>query len=161
MDKKNLKKYLQIIGIYKFSQLKEGSISKFCKFQKDKILQSNVKEEKKNYLLKRLDRSMRLLSHFSEEEIINILKYGKEETNTFEMKNPSSDNDDWRSDGNNTGFNKLTGRISKDQTFDEWIQSIIGFELNGCLLFLIYILFVPTPIFWGLFIFWLLRRERD
>ena len=47
MDKKNLKKYLKRIGIYKFSQLKEGSISKFCKFQKDKILQSNVKEEKK------------------------------------------------------------------------------------------------------------------
>ena len=86
MDKKDLKKYLKRIGIYKFSQLKEGSISKFCKFQKDKILQSNVNEEKKNYLLKRLDRSMRLLSHFSEEEIINILKYGNEETNNFEME---------------------------------------------------------------------------
>ena len=64
MDKKNLKKYLKRIGIYRFSQLKEGSIEKFYKFQKDKILKSNVKTEKKNFLLIRLERTKRLLSHF-------------------------------------------------------------------------------------------------
>ena len=160
MDKKNLKIYLKRIGIYKFSQLKEGSIEKFFKFQKDKILQSNVKNERKNYLLIRLERTKRLLSHFSEDEIINILKNGTKQTNTFERESFSTQYDHQRSNGHNTGFDKLTGRISKEQTFDEWIQSIIGFELNGCLLFLIYILFVPTPIFWGLYIFWLLRRER-
>ena len=160
MDRENLKKYLKRIGIYRFSQLKVGSIEKFYKFQKDKILQSNVKTEKKNFLLIRLDRTKRLLSHFSEDEIINILKNGIEETNTFERESFSPPHDHQIKNDHDTGFNKLTGRISKEQTFDEWIQSIIGFELNGCLLFLIYILFVPTPVFWTLYIFWLLRRER-
>ena len=123
-------------------------------------MQSNVKTEKKNFLLIRLDRTKRLLSHFSEDEIINILKDGIEETNTFERESFSPPHDHQINNDHDTGFSKLTGRISKEQTFDEWIQSIIGFELNGCLLILIYILFVPTPVFWTLFIFWLLRRER-
>lgn len=161
MNRKNLKKYLKIIGIYKFSQLTSGAIKKFSKIQREKILNSNIKDKRKNDLILRLDRTERLLNHLSEEEIVNILKKEKKQTYTFEGDNFSSDYQESRSSRSKTGFDNLIGVIPKEQSFDDWFQSLIGFKLNGWFLFFLFLIFIPTPVFWVLFIFWLLRRERD
>ena len=161
MNRKNLKKYLKIIGIYKFSQLTSGAIKKFSKIQREKILNSNIKDKRKNDLILRLDRTERLLNHLSEEEIVNILKKGKQQTYTFKRDNFSSNYQESRSSRSNTGFDNLIGVIPKEQSFDDWFQSLIGFKLNGWFLFFLFLIFIPTPVFWVLFIFWLLRRERD
>ena len=161
MNRKNLKKYLKIIGIYKFSQLKSGAIKKFSKLQREKILNSNIREKKRTDLILRLDRTVRLLNHFPEEEIVNILKKGKQQTYTFERNNFSSDYQESRNSRSKTGFDNLIGVIPKEQSFDDWFQSLIGFKLNGWFLFFLFLIFIPTPVFWVLFIFWLLRRERE
>tara|TARA_B100000212_G_scaffold339297_1_gene317506 strand:- start:901 stop:1386 length:486 start_codon:yes stop_codon:yes gene_type:complete len=161
MNRKNLKKYLKIIGIYKFSQLTSGAIKKFSKIQREKILNSNIKDKRKNDLILRLDRTERLLNHLSEEEIVNILKKEKKQTYSFERDNFSSDYQESRSSRSKTGFDNLIGVIPKEQSFDDWFQSLIGFKLNGWFLFFLFLIFIPTPVFWVLFIFWLLRRERD
>ena len=159
MNRKNLRKYLKIIGIYKFSQLKSGAIQKFSKIQREKILNSNIKDKRKTDLILRLDRTVRLLNHLSEEEIVNILKKEKKQTYTFERDKFSSDHQE--SSRSKTGFDNLIGVIPKEQSFDDWFQSLIGFKLNGWFLFFLILIFIPTPVFWVLFIFWLLRRERD
>ena len=161
MNRKNLRKYLKIIGIYKFSQLKSGAIQKFSKIQREKILNSNIKDKRKTDLILRLDRTVRLLNHFSEEEIVNILKKEKKQTYAFEGDNFSSDYQESRSSRSKTGFDNLIGVIPKGQSFDDWIRSLIGFKLNGWLLFFLYLIFIPTPVTWVLLIIWLLRRERD
>ena len=159
MNRKNLRKYLKIIGIYKFSQLTSGAIKNFSNKQREKILNSNIKDKRKTDLILRLDRTVRLLNHLSEEEIVNILKKEKKQTYSFERDNFSSDYQE--SSRSKTGFDNLIGVIPKEQSFDDWFQSLIGFKLNGWFLFFLFLIFIPTPVFWVLFIFWLLRRERD
>ena len=159
MDRENIKKHLKIIGIYKYSQLKKGSLDKYWEIQYYKIRNSTAEKKRKNYLLIRLNNSKRVLSNFTEEEILSLLKEEKQ-TDTFERHNVSSNYQDRTSYRSNTGFNALNGRIPKELTFDEWIEDIVGFKINGCLMFLIFLLFVPTPIGWFLFLWWFLRRER-
>ena len=160
MDKKNLKKYLKIIGINRYSQLKKGSLDKYWNLQCYKILNSAAEEQRKNDLLERLNKAKKILSNFSEQEIISLLKEGEEQSNTFERENVSSNYQDRASNRPNTGFNTIIGRIPKELTFDEWIENIVGFKINGCLMFLIFLFLIPTPIGWFLLIWWLLRRER-
>ncbi len=74
MDKENIKKHLKIIGIYKYSQLKKGSLDKYWKLRYYKIRNSTAEEQRKNDLLIRLNNSKRVLSHFTEEEIHSLLK---------------------------------------------------------------------------------------
>ena len=157
MDQKNLKKYLKIIGIYRFSQLKKGSLDKYWNLQCYKIIDSTAKEHRKKYLLARLNRAKRILSNFSEQEILSLLKEEEKQNNIYKRKDLLIEDE---VQSNKTGFQNLTGRISKELTFDEWIESIIGCEINGCLMFLIFLFLIPTPIGWILLIFWLLRRER-
>ena len=159
MNRKNLKKYLKIIGIYKFSQLKSGAIKKFSKLQREKILNSNIREKKRTDLILRLDRTLRLLNHFTEEEIVNILKKGKQQTYTFERNNFSSDYQESRNSRSKTGFDNLIGIIPKEITFLDWIQSLIGFKVSEW--FLLFLLFIFPPVYFVLLIFWLLRRERE
>ena len=159
MNRKNLRKYLKIIGIYKFSQLKSGAIQKFSKIQREKILNSNIKDKRKTDLILRLDRTVRLLNHLSEEEIVNILKKEKKQTYAFEGDNFSSDYQESRSSRSKTGFDNLIGIIPKEITFLDWIQSLIGFKVSEW--FLLFLLFIFPPVYFVLLIFWLLRRERD
>ena len=80
MDKKNLKKYLKIIGINRYSQLKKGSLDKYWNLQCYKILNSAAEEQRKNDLLERLNKAKKILSNFSEEEILSLIKEGDKQT---------------------------------------------------------------------------------
>ena len=57
MDRENIKKHLKIIGIYKYSQLKKGSLDKYWKLRYYKIRNSTAEEQRKNDLLIRLNNS--------------------------------------------------------------------------------------------------------
>jgi len=159
MDKKNLKKYLKIIGIYKYSQLKKGFLNMYWNLQCYKILNSSAEEQRKNDLLERLNKAKKILSNFSEEEILYLLKEGDKQTNTFKRENVFSNYQDRTSNRPNTAFNALIGRIPKGLSFSKWIENIVGFKINGWLVWLITLFLIP-PI--GLFLsFWyLMRSER-
>ena len=74
MDRENFKKHLKILGIYRYSQLKKGSLDEYWKLQYYKIRNSTAEEQRKNDLLIRLNNAKRVLSNFTEEEIHSLLK---------------------------------------------------------------------------------------
>ena len=159
MDKKNLKKYLKIIGINRYSQLKKGSLDKYWNLQCYKILNSSAEEQRKNDLLERLNKAKKILSNFSEEEILSLIKEGDKQTNTFERENVYSNYQGRTNNSPNTAFNAFIGRIPKGLTFSEWIENIVGFKINGWLVWFI-ILIISSPIGWFLFLWYLLFSER-